>query len=256
MQNQKSKLHTYIYKLYLEDGSTYIGLRHSEVEPELDTKYLGSSKYLDKSKIIKKEILISGFFSDKELSDLETFYIKKDKEENPLNMNFTLGAGALGVYNYSKLHSDEIIDVLKQRARERWDDPEIRAKLEYQRRIQNTPEVKACIAKTVHQTCDDLEWKKQHSEKIKAALAKPETRAKLDAMYASRRGKPGANKGYHYSEEGKEKNSLNNRQAFEIYTKYKDRLGIPYREYRHIIKGIQDYNLREQAVLEYLNKLN
>ena len=37
MQNQKTKLHTYIYKLYLEDGSTYVGLRHSEVEPELDT---------------------------------------------------------------------------------------------------------------------------------------------------------------------------------------------------------------------------
>ena len=256
MQNQKTKLHTYIYKLYLKDGSTYVGLRHSEVEPELDTGYLGSGKYVDKSKIIRKEILISGFFSDKELSDLETFYIKKDREENSLNMNFTLGGGAWGVYNYSKLHSDEIIDILKQRAQERWDDPKIRAKLEYQRRIQNTSEIRAKIAKTVHKTCDDSEWKIQHSEKIKAALAKPETRAKLDSMYASRRGKPGANKGIHCSEEIKEKIRLNSKQAFEMYTKYKDRLGITYREYRHIIKGIQDYNLREQVVLEYLNKLN
>lgn len=254
-QNKNNNIFwNYIYKLTLSDGSTYIGLRHSFIEPEKDTEYLGSGSYVDKSKIISKEILIQGQFSDKELSDLETFYIKKDKQENPLNLNFTLGAGAWNVYNYSKLHSDEIINILKQKAKERWDNPEVRVKLEYKRKIQNTPEVKDKIAKTVHSTCDDPEWKEQHSQKIKKALSTPERKAKMRQIYDSRKGKPCSN----YDE------WLANKKLYdvlvkEVYNEYKNELinyNIPWNKFVSIIKGCRNNKqLMIEKIVSYLNNI-
>lgn len=253
-QNKKNKIFwNYIYKLTLSDGSTYVGLRYSFIEPEKDTGYMGSGKYVDKSKIIKKEILIQGQFSDKELADLETFYIKKDKEENPLNLNFTLGAGAYGVYNYSELHSDKVIDILRKRAKERWENPEVRSKLEHKRKTQNTEEVKNKISKTVRNSCADSEWKKQHSDKIKKALQNPDTQKKLKALHDSRRGKSGRK----WTEEEKQKQRDKMYILRSVYLKYKNNFIKPlnWNDFQKIVKSdfITEEDILNKLVL-YINR--
>lgn len=182
---------TYIYKLYLSNGDTYVGLRHCNCLPADDTKYLGSSKNFNKKDIVKKEILIEGHFDDKTLSELETFYILESKKYDKCNLNITNGAAQFNVYNYTKITSKEVLEKFKLEARRRWDDPTTRKKLEEKRKTQNTDEVKEKIKQSVHRTCSDPDWKKQHSEKIKAALNNPETQKKIKTANDKKRGRPG-----------------------------------------------------------------
>ena len=170
---------TYIYKLYLCNGDTYVGLRHCNCLPVDDTKYLGSSKNFNKKDVVKKEILIEGHFDDKTLSELETFYILESKKYDKCNLNITNGAAQFNVYNYTKITSKEVLEKFKLEAHHRWGDPTIRKKLEEKRKTQNTDEVKEKIKQSVHKTCSDLDWKKQHSEKIKADFNNPETQKKI-----------------------------------------------------------------------------
>ena len=119
MKNNSDILFAYIYKLYLKDGSTYVGLRHCKCLPEEDYKYLGSSKNFDKKDVCKKEILISGHFNDKELSELETKYILESKRTDPCNLNITNGAAQFNVYNYTKITSEEVLKKFKYEAKRR-----------------------------------------------------------------------------------------------------------------------------------------
>ena len=50
-------MYHYTYLITYSDGKKYIGVRKSHVEPHLDTKYVGSSKYTPKDKIVSKTIL-------------------------------------------------------------------------------------------------------------------------------------------------------------------------------------------------------
>lgn len=162
---------TYIYKLTLKDGGTYVGQRHCQCEPEKDSKYLGSSKSFKKTDVVKKEILIQGEYSDEQLAWLETIAIMEDKCNSPKNYNITLGALAWGKYSYTKMHSEECKTKMRQKALERWAKPETRSKLEYARKHQmEGNDVKERISKTVRATCNDLNWKLQHSLRIKKAL--------------------------------------------------------------------------------------
>lgn len=50
-------MYHYTYEITYTNGKKYIGVRSSKVEPTLDTKYVGSSKVTDNSKIYTKIIL-------------------------------------------------------------------------------------------------------------------------------------------------------------------------------------------------------
>lgn len=160
---------TYIYKLTLKDGGTYIGQRHCQCEPEKDSKYLGSSKSFKKTDVIKKEILVQGDFSDEQLAWLETIAIMSDKCNSSKNYNITLGALVWGKYSYTKMHSEECKIKMHQRALERWSNPEVRSKLEYARRHQNTDEVRKRISESIHKSkMFTKEWSEAHSKSIKS----------------------------------------------------------------------------------------
>lgn len=161
-----SYLYSYIYKLILKDQSTYVGLRHCNCLPENDP-YLDSGRAYQKSDVIKKEILISGNFDDKTLAILETVAIMDDKSVNPKNLNRNLGAYFFNQYCLSRF-DEKGHELMQQRAKERWNNPEVRAKLEYARKHQmEGNDVKKRISQTVRKTCSDPKWKKEHSELIK-----------------------------------------------------------------------------------------
>jgi len=101
----------YIYLITdIKNNKTYIGQRN---KPSLnDDKYLGSpnkgTNYYNiirkRKKDLKKEILIEGNFSPKQLSDLEIFYISYYKFFNKAEYNISLGGGtgSYGVYYDTK----------------------------------------------------------------------------------------------------------------------------------------------------------
>lgn len=54
----------YTYMVSYTDGKRYIGVRTSQVEPDQDSAYIGSSEFTPNDKVIRKEIL--GIFSSRE----------------------------------------------------------------------------------------------------------------------------------------------------------------------------------------------
>jgi len=66
----------YTYKMHYSTGKYYIGVRTSKLEPELDKKYIGSSKITPNNLIVKKEIL-QVFNTRKEALDHEILMHKE-----------------------------------------------------------------------------------------------------------------------------------------------------------------------------------
>jgi hypothetical protein len=107
-----------------ETGEFYIGRRTSEIQPELDSSYRGSSQKWYSSlnddiinNVLVKEILDVDIHSDEELNVLETEYITKNIK-NPLCMNaYIPGKGFHGSGPLSDTTKNKISEFNKGR---RW----------------------------------------------------------------------------------------------------------------------------------------
>ena len=91
-----------IYKIIFKSGKTYVGQRTFKGDNILDDEYVCSSSYAKNHKeddpVVDRIIIEENIESSEKLSFLETFYIKKDKEENKEN-NVNGNNGAYELHN-------------------------------------------------------------------------------------------------------------------------------------------------------------
>ena len=86
----KLEKYHYTYRVTLEEtGEFYIGVRSSKVEPELDTKYLGSMvSWKVNKKLLKKEIIdIYDSREEANEDEIQLIDIEKNQIKNKLCMN-------------------------------------------------------------------------------------------------------------------------------------------------------------------------
>lgn len=217
-RKSNSYAHSYIYKLILKDQSTYIGLRHCNCLPEEDP-YLGSGRGYKKEDVVKKEILIEGQFDDKTLALLETVAIMDDKCQNDKNVNRCLGAYFYNQFCLSRL-DEKTHQLMSEKAKQRWKDPEQYKYLKSCREKQMTEERRKRIFETVKKTTHTKDWHNQHSGAIKEAFL----RKKKDPNWCK-----------HIQEVQKAKTERA-RMKSSIWKQNKD-LFSDYNEFRHFIKG-------------------
>lgn len=70
-------MYHYVYELTFSDGKKYIGCHSTTIEPELDTCYLGSGKYLPKDRTPQTctKRIVATFSTRKEATDYEEYLI-------------------------------------------------------------------------------------------------------------------------------------------------------------------------------------